>query len=147
MADENVLSRDAWRQPKVGGYSPSVGTTIATVVRPLERFARMVIEAHLICIALVLVDILARTWRIQWILRGLRFNVPFGEALALNVVGDAASAVTPLRIGGEPARMAALAHARVPLTAGFVAITIEIIMMWPGVFAAGGWVPPIYAPR
>jgi uncharacterized membrane protein YbhN (UPF0104 family) len=106
----------------------------------------MLIEAHLICIALVLVDIVARTWRIQWILRGLRFKVPFGEALSLNVVGDAASAVTPLRIGGEPARMAALAHARVPLTAGFVAITIELILMWPIVLAAGGWLALIYAP-
>ena len=106
----------------------------------------MVIEAHLICIALVLVDIVARTWRIQWILRGMHFDVPFGEALALNVVGDAASAITPLRVGGEPARMAALAHAKVPLTAGFVAITIEIIMMWPIVLAAGGWLTLIYAP-
>lgn len=104
------------------------------------------LEAHLVCVALVAVDLLARTWRIQWILRGLRFRVPFGEAFALNVVGDAASAVTPLRLGGEPARLAALAHARVPVVAGVVGVAIEIGAMIPVVFAAAGWLALIYAP-
>ena len=59
------------------------------------------LQAHLICIALVVVDLVTRAWRFQWILRGMRFKVPFMEVLALNTVGDAASAVTPLRLGGE----------------------------------------------
>ncbi|HEX6534867.1 MAG TPA: lysylphosphatidylglycerol synthase transmembrane domain-containing protein [Gemmatimonadaceae bacterium] len=104
------------------------------------------LEAHLVCLVLVGVDLLARTWRIQWILRGLRFRLPFGEVLTLNVVGDAASAITPLRLGGEPARVAAFAHARVPVTAGMVAIGIEILVMWPVIFAAAGWLALIYAP-
>lgn len=104
------------------------------------------LEAHLVCVALVVVDLLARTWRIQWIFRGLRFRVPFGEAFALNVVGDAACAVTPLRIGGEPARLAALAHARVPVVAGVVGIAIEIGAMIPVVFAVAGWLALMYAP-
>jgi len=104
-------------------------------------------EVHLACIALVVIDLVARTWRFQWILRGMRFDVPFGEVLTLNVVGDAASAITPLRAGGEPARLGALAHARVPLAAGVVAILIEIFVMWPVIIMAAGWLALIYAPR
>ncbi|HEU4642178.1 MAG TPA: lysylphosphatidylglycerol synthase transmembrane domain-containing protein [Gemmatimonadaceae bacterium] len=105
------------------------------------------IQAHLVCIALVAVDVIVRTWRFQWILRGLRFDVPFRDVLALNLVGDAASAITPLRIGGEPARLAALARERIPLTAGLVAVGIEIVVMWPVILIASGILALLYAPQ
>jgi uncharacterized membrane protein YbhN (UPF0104 family) len=104
------------------------------------------LQAHLICLLLVVVDLATRTWRFQWILRGMRFRVPFMEVLALNTVGDAASAVTPLRLGGEPARLAALTHARVPLSAGVVAAVVEVMVMWPLVIAVAGWMALMYAP-
>ena len=104
------------------------------------------LQAHLICFALVVIDLVARAWRFQWILRGMRFKVPFVEVLALNTVGDAASAVTPLRLGGEPARLAALTHAKVPLSAGIVAAVVEVLVMWPLVIAVAGWLALAYAP-
>ena len=104
------------------------------------------LQAHLICFALVVVDLVARAWRFQWILRGMRFEVPFMGVLALNTVGDAASAVTPLRLGGEPARLAALTHAKVPLSAGIVAAVVEVLVMWPLVIAVAGWLALVYAP-
>lgn len=76
----------------------------------------------------------------------MRFQVPFVEVLALNTVGDAASAVTPLRLGGEPARLAALTHAKVPLSAGIVAAVVEVLVMWPLVIAVAGWLALAYAP-
>jgi uncharacterized membrane protein YbhN (UPF0104 family) len=105
-----------------------------------------VLAAHLICLALVAIDLVARTWRIQWILQGLHFRISFSDMLTANAVGDAGSAITPLRVGGEPTRLAALAYCRVPLTAGLVAILIEIVVMWPVIFAAAGWLALIYAP-
>ncbi len=104
------------------------------------------LQAHLICVVLVIVDLVTRAWRFQWILRGMRFRVSFMEVLALNTVGDAASAVTPLRLGGEPARLAALTHARVPLSAGIVAAVVEVLVMWPLVIAVAGWLALVYAP-
>lgn len=104
------------------------------------------LQAHLICIALVIIDLVTRAWRFQWILRGMHFKVPFMEVLALNTVGDAASAVTPLRLGGEPARLAALAHAKVPLSAAIVAAVVEVLVMWPLVIAVAGWLALAYAP-
>lgn len=104
------------------------------------------LQAHLVCIALVIVDLVTRAWRFQWILRGMHYRVAFGEVLALNTVGDAASAITPLRLGGEPARLAALAHAKVPLSAGIVAAVVEVLVMWPLVIAVAGWLALAYAP-
>jgi uncharacterized membrane protein YbhN (UPF0104 family) len=104
------------------------------------------LQAHLICSALVVIDLVARAWRFQWILRGMRFKVAFREVLALNTVGDAASAVTPLRLGGEPAPLPALTQAKVPHKAGIVAAVVEVLVMWPLVIAVAGWVALAYAP-
>ena len=46
-------------------------------------------EAHLICLALVAADFVARALRIQWILRGLRSRIGFRDAVTLNAFGDA----------------------------------------------------------
>lgn len=91
---------------------------------------------HLICIALVAADFIARAFRIQWLLRGLDCHITFFDAFRLNAYGDAACAVTPLRLGGEPARLAGMLAARVPATAGFVAISLEVLAAWPVIIAA-----------
>ena len=98
-----------------------------------------VVQAHLLCLALVLADLVARAWRIQWILRGLDHPVGFSDAFVLNAFGDAACALTPLRIGGEPARLAGMLRSRVPATAAFVAISLEVLAAWPVILVAAGW--------
>ena len=85
------------------------------------------LEATVVCIGLVLVDLIARAWRIQWIVRGLGHRVGFWDSFVLNAYGDAACALTPLRIGGEPARLAGMLQSRVPATAAFVAISLEVL--------------------
>lgn len=104
------------------------------------------LRTHLICLALVGIDLVARTWRIQWILDGLHFRIPFGQLFAVNVIGDAGAAITPLRLGGEPARLAALAHDGVPLSAGLVALGFEVVVMWPVIIAVAGGLAVLYAP-
>jgi uncharacterized membrane protein YbhN (UPF0104 family) len=54
---------------------------------------------HCAAFALVLADVLFRARRTQ-----LFLPVPFTRALAVNTCGDAVSAVTPGRIGGDPVR-------------------------------------------
>ena len=87
--------------------------------------------AHAICIGLCLADYLARAWRIQLLTRGLRFPLRFPDAMAVNLIGDAACSLTPLRLGGEPARLGVMLSAGVPPTASFVAITYEVLAAWP----------------
>lgn len=104
------------------------------------------LEAHLLCVALVLVDLVARTWRIQWIVHGLGHPLGFRDAFVLNAFGDAACALTPLRLGGEPARLAGMLRSRVPAVAAFVAISLEVLAAWPVVIAVAGWLVWRYAP-
>jgi uncharacterized membrane protein YbhN (UPF0104 family) len=105
-----------------------------------------ILEATLLCIALVLIDLLVRAWRIQWIVHGLGHRIGFWDTFVLNAYGDAACALTPLRLGGEPARLAGMLRSRVPATAAFVAISLEVLAAWPVILVAAGWLVWRYAP-
>ena len=89
------------------------------------------LAANLLCLGLVAVDLTARTWRIQWLLVGMRCHISFTDTLVMNCVGDVAAAVTPNRIGGEPARLGGMMLSKVPATAGIVAMGVEALAMWP----------------
>jgi uncharacterized membrane protein YbhN (UPF0104 family) len=104
------------------------------------------IHAHLLCVALVAIDLLARAWRIQWIVQGLGHRMTVKDAFILNAFGDAACALTPLRIGGEPARLAGMLRSRVPAAAAFVGISLEVLAAWPVIIVAAGWLAWRYAP-
>ena len=104
------------------------------------------LEATLVCVVLVVLDLLARAWRIQWIVQGLGYRIGFWDSFVVNAYGDAACALTPLRIGGEPARLAGMLQSRVPATAAFVAISLEVLAAWPVILVAAGWLAWRYAP-
>jgi uncharacterized membrane protein YbhN (UPF0104 family) len=104
------------------------------------------VQAHLICLALVAADLLVRAWRIQWIVLGLGHPMSVKDAFILNAFGDAASALSPLRVAGEPARLAGMLRTRVPAPAAFVAISLEVLAGWPVLLAVAGWLAWRYAP-
>src|SRR3954464_15954606 len=97
------------------------------------------LHAHLICIVLVAVDLLARARRIQWIVQGLGHRMSVKDAFILNAFGDAACALTPLRIGGEPARLEGSLRTRVPAPAAFVGISLEVLAAGSATIVAAGW--------
>ena len=94
------------------------------------------VQAHLLCVGLVAADFVARALRIRWILAGLGSRITFRDAVTLNAFGDAACAVTPLRIGGEPARLGGMLRAGVSAPAAFVAISVEVLAAWPVILIA-----------
>ena len=96
-------------------------------------------EAHAICAGLTLSDYLARAWRIQLLNRGLKHHLAFRDAIAVNLIGDAACSLTPLRIAGEPVRLGVMLSAGVPPTAAFVAITYEVLAAWPVIIMAAAF--------
>jgi uncharacterized membrane protein YbhN (UPF0104 family) len=104
------------------------------------------LDATLVCLALVALDLVSRAWRIQWIVQGLGHRIGFWDSFVLNAYGDAACALTPLRIGGEPARLAGMLQSRVPATAAFVAISLEVLAAWPVILVAAAWLVWRYAP-
>ncbi|HVX89462.1 MAG TPA: lysylphosphatidylglycerol synthase domain-containing protein [Gemmatimonadales bacterium] len=101
---------------------------------------------HLICLALLAVDLGARALRMRILAGALGHRVGLGDAFAANALGDAACALTPMRLGGEPARLAGLLRAGVPATATFVAIAFEAITMWPVIAATIVFIAYHHAP-
>ncbi len=106
------------------------------------------LAAHLLCVGLVALDQLVRALRIRLLIGAIGHPLSLRDAVAINAIGDTASAVTPMRIGGEPARLAGLLHHGVPATASFVAQAFEVITQWPmvilstvvlGIWFAPGW--------
>jgi len=69
------------------------------------------VAAHATCLGLVALDFLVRAWRIQWLMQGLGSRLPLRDGFVVNAFGDAANALTPLRLGGEPARVAVCCEA------------------------------------
>jgi uncharacterized membrane protein YbhN (UPF0104 family) len=104
------------------------------------------LEAHLICLGLVAADLVARVWRIQWIVQGLGHRMTAKDTFILNAFGDAACALTPLRIGGEPARLAGMLRSGVPAPAAFVGISLEVLAAWPVIILSVAWLSWQYAP-
>ena len=81
---------------------------------------------------MVFADLLARTWRLQWLVLGVGSRISFAESFRINLYAEAGASLTPMRVGGEPARLAGMLGAGVPATASFVAIAYEVITAWPG---------------
>ncbi len=97
----------------------------------------MTLAPHLICIALVAADLLARAWRTQLMVHGVGHPLAFWRSFAINAFGDAAATLTPLRVAGQPARVLALVHEGVPLEATLVALSVEAAITYATVAACG----------
>ena len=104
------------------------------------------IAAHAICLGLVALDFLVRAWRIQWIMGGLGSRLSLRDAFVLNAFGDAANALTPLRLGGEPARVAGMLRSGVRLTPTLVGITLEAVVSRLALITVAAWLIWQYAP-
>ena len=101
---------------------------------------------HLLSLALLAVDCVVRAWRIQlaaWTAGG---RLSFNDAFRLNLYGEAASQLTPNRLGGEPARFLGLTEAGLRPVTAIVAIGVEVAAEWPVFLLAGAALFAHYVP-
>ena len=105
------------------------------------------LQAHLLCLALVAVNFVTRALRMQWLLSGLGYRLPFGEVFTHTTLGEAASSLTPLRLGGEPSRVWAMGRTGVPATPAIVGIGVEILVMTPVTIAFAVTLAVFFAPE
>jgi uncharacterized membrane protein YbhN (UPF0104 family) len=98
------------------------------------------LTANLICVALVAIDYVARTIRMQCFALGVGARTKFFDIFALNAAGDAASALTPLRAGGEPVRFYGMMAARLSVSDSIAVFAVEGIIEWAVIVAIGGYV-------
>jgi uncharacterized membrane protein YbhN (UPF0104 family) len=101
---------------------------------------------HLLSLALLAVDCVVRAWRIQLAVWTAGGRLSFRDAFRLNLYGEAASQLTPNRLGGEPARFLGLAEARLRPVTGIVAIGVEVAAEWPVFLLAGAALVAYYVP-
>ena len=80
-----------------------------------------------LCFLLVAVDLAVRALRIHLFLIGAGHPLPYREVFILNVFGDAAAVVTPLRIGGEPARLGGMVVGGVPAANAIPLLAVEVV--------------------
>ena len=86
---------------------------------------------HVLALLLVAVDCITRVWRIQLATWAAGGSLSFGDALRLNLYGEAASTLTPNRLGGEPARFLGLTWSGVRPVTALVALGVEVAAEWP----------------
>jgi len=82
------------------------------------------ITAGLVALVLVAADIFIRALRVRTLL-GAAWSGTLGSAVAVDAYGDAASAITPARLGGEPARFLALRRSGAPAPAVVAVLATE----------------------
>jgi uncharacterized membrane protein YbhN (UPF0104 family) len=104
------------------------------------------LEAHLLCLVIVVLDILGRSFRLRWYLKGLGTDLPVSHALTATAWGDAAAGFTPLRFGGEAAKFAGLIRGGVRPGTALLGLGLEAIVTYPLVFLFGFWLALNYAP-
>src|SRR6266487_5854288 len=101
---------------------------------------------HLLALALLALDCLVRAWRIQLAVWTAGARLAFNDAVRLNLYGEAASQLTPNRLGGEPARFLGLSEAGLRPVTGLVAIGVEVACEWPVFLLAGAALFAYYVP-
>src|SRR5258708_9295626 len=93
----------------------------------------MHIVNHVLALGLLALDTIFRAWRIQLAVQTAGGRLGFQDAFRLNLYGEAAAALTPNRLGGEPARFVGLTetglrpvHAIVPFGVEYASLTPAI---------------------
>jgi len=95
------------------------------------------LAAHLGCALLVGLDMLARCLRTRICLQGCGQRQPLTRLLEINLGAEAAAALSPFRVAGEPARVGGMLHAGVPLGAAVVTSATEGVINGVGIVAVG----------
>src|SRR5882762_8213073 len=142
------------RGPPVCAAAPRCGLnrgdvrTLARIAASSTHWATAPTERmnHLLALALLGVDLLVRAWRIQLAVWTAGGRLSFTDAFRLNLYGEAASQLTPNRLGGEPARFLGLAEARLRPVTALVAIGVEVACEWPVFVIAAAALIAYYVP-
>ena len=96
-------------------------------------------------LAVVVVEILCRVYKILYSGRAIGFRVPFGAAVRTILGGDFAASITPSRSGSEPARFLVLTEAGVPVAGVLLVLFLELFLeMLSLVVVATGWVMGVW---
>ena len=104
----------------------------------------LILTRHLAAISLVALDLAVRALRLQLLLPRTR-RLTLWNAITVNAYGEAAAAVTPGRLGGDPARFLGLRRAAVEVPDALAALGIDRLINWVLLGAAAVLVATAFA--
>jgi hypothetical protein len=94
---------------------------------------------HVVCPALVVLDLLLRSQRVRLLMWGAGTEIAYRDALALTAFGDAAALLTPWRAGGEVGRVIGARAAGAPLPVVAAVLSLELLLAYAVAAVAGVW--------
>lgn len=104
------------------------------------------LEVHSLCLAIVGLDVVGRSLRLRWYLKGLGAELSLPNAITATAWGDAAAGLTPLRFGGEAAKFAGLIRGGTRPGTALLGLALEAVVTYPLVFLFGAWLAWSFAP-
>lgn len=84
------------------------------------------LQAHALAFTAFLVEVAARALKLTWSAQAVRTRLPFTTAVRTSLGGDFGAAITPARMGAEPARFLILAEAGVAAADAMVLLYCEL---------------------
>ena len=103
--------------------------------------------AHTVCGLIAIADLATRGLRLSLLARCTGQRLSSRDAFLSIVWADAASGVTPMRVGGEPAKLGGLLRAGLLLGPSLVVLGLEMVVTYPWVVLLGGWLLWHFAPE
>ena len=85
--------------------------------------------SHLAALALCATDVVVRAVRLRLLMPGAS-GLSLWQAVTINAYGDAASAITPGRVGGDPARFLACRRVGVEAPRVLAGLAVETLIDW-----------------
>ena len=111
-------------------FIATIGVSIYMIAGWSQQGASLTLppQAHLLALAAVLVEVLARAAKIKWSAKACGIKLPLSTAARTCLGGDFAAAITPARSGAEPARFFVLAEAGLPSSSVLVILYAELFL-------------------
>src|SRR5258708_30797744 len=104
----------------------------------------LILTRHLAALGLFALDLGVRALRLQLLLPQTR-RLTLWSAITVNAYGEAAAALTPGRLGGDPARFLGLRRAGVDVPDALAALGIDRLINWVLLRAAPLLLGPVFA--
>jgi glycosyltransferase 2 family protein len=111
-------------------FAATIGVSLYLVFGWSQQGAQLTLppRAHLLAVAAVAVEVLARPLKIRWSARAAGIQISLGTAARTCLGGDFAAAITPARSGAEPARFFVLSESGLRASSVLVILYAELFL-------------------
>jgi uncharacterized protein (TIRG00374 family) len=111
-------------------FAATIGVSIYMVLGWTHQGSSLTLppRAHLLAVAAVAIEVLARSLKIRWSARAAGIRLSLGTAARTCLGGDFGAAITPARSGAEPARFLILRETGLPGSSVLVILYAELFL-------------------